>query len=281
MHRWLDRVRSRKQTALLAVGVPIALAIIDGGHLAALPAPPGPRGYRTQAQLAIETQPVCIGSTVRSAGALSDVLYYRAVSLGDGHVAVGYFAFFSEERPWGNNWMTWSVVPALAIDLFYSRTLLIAPGLQRALYGAGDVEGVRVLYETLADGSLRLDNARADDATHAPVSLSREEALALDAEPAHFLQRRMEPSARRTRRPIARRSLVCPLLRRGIDSAAARVGRARFSHRGQGASAAGSRRARRRTAARRRRRGQRPNASARLTMCGVMKMMSSPRASLA
>ena len=79
---------------------------------------------------------------------------------------MGYFAFYSEERPWGNNWLTWSVVPALAVDLVYSRALLVAPGLQRALYGAGDVEGVGVVYDRLADGSLHFDHALADDGTH-------------------------------------------------------------------------------------------------------------------
>jgi hypothetical protein len=147
-----------------------------------LPTDPGPRGERTAEQAAIERQPVCIGSSVMSAGALSNILYYRAVVLADGHIEVGYFAFFSEERPWGNNWMTWSLVPALAVDLVYSRALLVAPGLQRALYGKGDVEGVRVKYAVLADGSLRLERAVADDATEGPVVLSREEAFALDVE---------------------------------------------------------------------------------------------------
>jgi len=60
--------------------------------------------------------------------------------------------------------------------------MLVAPGLQRALYGAGDVEGVRVVYEVSTDGSLRLEDALADNATHDPVPLSREQALALDRE---------------------------------------------------------------------------------------------------
>jgi hypothetical protein len=56
---------------------------------------------------------------VASAGRLGDVLYYRATEAPDGTVHVGYFAFFSEERPWGNNWLTWTVVPALAVDMVY------------------------------------------------------------------------------------------------------------------------------------------------------------------
>jgi hypothetical protein len=178
---WTELVLRRKITAfLVAVAAPTALASVDGTHLAALPHAPGPRGERTVEQAAIEQQPVCVGSSVASAGDLSDVLYYRAVALDDGRVDVGYFAFYSEERPWGNNWLTWSVVPALAVDLVYSRALLVAPGLQRALYGAGDVEGVGVVYDRTADGSLRFDHALADDGTHDAVALTRAQAFTID-----------------------------------------------------------------------------------------------------
>src|ERR1019366_388505 len=176
-----DFVLRRKLTALLvAIAAPAALASIDGTHLSALPRAPGPRGERTVEQAAIEHQPVCLGSSVARAGDLSDVLYYRAVALDDGRVDVGYFAFYSEERPWGNNWLTWSVFPALAVDLVYSRALLVAPGLQRALYGAGDVEGVGVVYDQAADGSLRFDHALADDGTHDAVALTRAQAFTID-----------------------------------------------------------------------------------------------------
>jgi hypothetical protein len=171
------------RSLLVAVTAPLALASsIEGGHLGSLPPPPGPRGARTAVQAAIEAKPVCIGSSVDSAGTLGDVLYYRATELPDGRVAVGYFVFFSEERPWGNNWLTWSVVPALAIDMVYSRALLVAPGLQRAMYGAGDVEGVAVFYDVRPDGSLSFDHANADDGNEHPVLLSRERAFALDPE---------------------------------------------------------------------------------------------------
>jgi hypothetical protein len=171
---------------LFAAAAPFLFASVDGQHLGALPDPPGPLGARSAEQAAVERAPVCIGSSVASAGALSDVLYYRAVERPDGRIAVGYFAFFSEERPWGNNWLTWSVVPALAVDLVYSRALLVAPGLQRVLYGAGDVEGVGVVYEVGPDGSLRVDHAAADDGTHDPVELSAADALALDPDEPTF-----------------------------------------------------------------------------------------------
>jgi hypothetical protein len=179
VRRWLKRALTRKTTVMFAAA-PMAFVGAVGGRCAVLPDAPGPRGVPTVAQSLIEHQPVCIGSSIASAGELNDVLYYRAVALDDGRVAVGYFAFFSEERPWGNNWMTWSFVPALGVDLVYSRALLVAPGLQRALYGAGDVEGVQVVYDVADDGSLRVDHAVADDRDERPIVLSREDALAID-----------------------------------------------------------------------------------------------------
>jgi hypothetical protein len=167
---------------VLGVAAPIAFASVDGSHLAMLPPAPPPVEVRTAEQARIEAQPVCIGSVTHSAGTLSDVLYYRAVARDDGRIEVGYFAFFSEERPWGNNWMTWSVLPALAIDLVYSRTLLVLPGVQRALYGPGDVEGVGAVYDPMPDGTLHLVEARADDGHHRPVSLSRADAYSIDSE---------------------------------------------------------------------------------------------------
>ncbi|MCL2448091.1 MAG: hypothetical protein FWD17_03995, partial [Polyangiaceae bacterium] len=125
--RWAKRVVFFPHV-LAAVAVPVAVASIDGEHVGVLPPPPVARFERTPEEARIEAQPICIGSTTHSAGDLSDVLYYRAIARDDGRIEVGYFAFFSEERPWGNNWMTWTVLPALAVDLTYSRTLLVAPG---------------------------------------------------------------------------------------------------------------------------------------------------------
>ncbi len=145
-----------------------------------LPRAPGPRGEPTLEQIAIEHQPICIGSSVESAGKRADVLYYRAIATDDGLIAVGYFAFYAEERPWGNNWLTWTVVPALAVDMVYSRALWVAPGLQRALHGLGDIEGVSIVYRQLPDGSLSVDHALVDDGTHELRTISRAEVLALD-----------------------------------------------------------------------------------------------------
>jgi hypothetical protein len=180
MRGWLGSIPWRLCREGLPALLVTSFAAVDGGHVAALPPPPGPRGAASPEQAAIERAPVCIGSAVASAGALADVLYYRAASLGGGRFAVGYFAFFSEERPWGNNWLTWSVVPALAVDLAYSRALLVAPGVQRALYGAGDVEGVSIVYEVTPAGTLQVDHAVAENRREQLVGLSRREVFALD-----------------------------------------------------------------------------------------------------
>jgi hypothetical protein len=150
-------------------------------HLGALPRTPLARaGQASPDEVAIEKQEVCIGSQVSSAGDMGDTLYYRAVRTRDGQLLVGYFAFFSEERPWGNNWLTWTFVPALLVDMFYSRALLVAPGIQRATSGKGDVEGVRVFYDVGEGGTLTADRAVADDGVHDDVQLSRSEVYALD-----------------------------------------------------------------------------------------------------
>ena len=185
MRSWIQRATraSGARVAAAAVVVPLSFASVDGGHLGILPPLPGPRGNRTPEQAAIERQPICIGSAVASAGSLSDVLYYRATRTDDGRLVVGYFAFFSEERPWGNNWLTWSVAPALAVDLVYSRALWVAPGLQRAMYGAGDVEGVAVVYAPPSDasGPLHVEYAVAEDRTERRTVLDRPDVFALDA----------------------------------------------------------------------------------------------------
>jgi hypothetical protein len=145
-----------------------------------LPAPSPDVAAETPEDLAIQAQPVCVGSTVRSVGELGPALLYRRARLPDGRLAVGYYAFFSEERPWGNNWLTWSLFPALALDLVYTRGLFVAPGLQRAAYGPGDVEGFRVIYAQDGQGGLRAEGAVADDERHRRAELSRADLFAVD-----------------------------------------------------------------------------------------------------
>ena len=168
---------------LVALGA-FALSAIGCVPKDALPAT-APTGYVEPADLAqksIERREICVGSAVASAGTLGETLYYRAAVLPDGKLVVGYFAFFSQERPWGNNWMTWTVVPALAIDMVYTRTAFVGPGLQRALSGKGDVEGFRIVYEPRPDGTLDVERAVADDGSHRIVELGAAEVLAMDPE---------------------------------------------------------------------------------------------------
>jgi hypothetical protein len=137
-------------------------------------------GVMSPEDRAVKEQAVCVGSTVHSAGELGPALLYRRDRLPDGRIQVGYYAFFSEERPWGNNWLTWSVLPALALDLVYTRSLLVGPGLQRALFGRGDVEGFRVVYAPDGHGGLRAESAVADDDQHRRAVLTRAELFAAD-----------------------------------------------------------------------------------------------------
>ena len=165
--------------------VPVLAVVVAAAcrtSTAALPAAPEPSAPASPDEAAIARREVCIGSSVESAGDLADVLYYRYASLPTGELVVGYYAFFSEERPWGNNWLTWTVIPALAVDMVYTRALLLAPGIQRLAYGKGDVEGVRVVYEREPGGDLRAREALADDGDHAPVWLDARAIFRVDAD---------------------------------------------------------------------------------------------------
>jgi hypothetical protein len=171
----------------VTLGVATMLAIVGTAcmHEGALPTASAASATATESTsaetAAIEQREICVGSSVASAGVLADTLYYRAAMLPDGKLAVGYFAFFSEERPWGNNWLTWTVLPAIALDLVYTRSMMVGPGLQRAMYGKGDVEGFRIIYDVRPDGSLEVERAFADDGSHDPVQLERADVMGLDA----------------------------------------------------------------------------------------------------
>jgi hypothetical protein len=181
-----SRRGSGARAAVLSSAITIAFALLGSGcaRLGALPATPTgiqPEPSSPEAA-AIEQREICVGSKVASAGKLGDVLYYQAAVLPDGKLAVGYFAFFSEERPWGNNWLTWTVLPALFVDVFYTRSAFVAPGLQRALSGKGDVEGFHIIYDMEPGGTLKVERAVADNGTHDAVYLDAKEVLALDPE---------------------------------------------------------------------------------------------------
>jgi hypothetical protein len=126
----------------------------------------------------VKAQKVCVGSSVWSAGRMGESLAFRVERRGN-RLAVGYFVFWSSERPWGGNALSFSVTPALLIDSFYSHGLFVLPGLQRVVHGPGDVEGVLVVYE-IERGRLRPLHAIADDEFHREVRLSRDDVIADD-----------------------------------------------------------------------------------------------------
>jgi hypothetical protein len=124
----------------------------------------------------IEAQPVCVATRADAAGALGQSLLYHFRRDGS-KIRVGYFAYWTTERPWGQNLMTYTVVPALLTDAFYSHFLFVMPGAQRMLYGPGDVEGALVVFEERSDGSLRVVGGSAEGDDHAAVELSVEELM--------------------------------------------------------------------------------------------------------
>jgi hypothetical protein len=115
---------------------------------------------------------VCVGARSWSAGSLGDTLLFRTRRQGN-RITVGYFVYWSEERPWGSNSLSYAILPALAVDAVYSHFLYVFPGIKDAMYGTGDIEGVQVSYEQRADGSLDVVSGRADDGNHGAVALSR------------------------------------------------------------------------------------------------------------
>jgi hypothetical protein len=121
----------------------------------------------------LERQTVCVGARSWSAGRLGDTILYRYKRNGR-RLEVGYFVYWSTERPWGNNVLSYTVVPALFIDIAYSHFLYFLPGVKDAMHGAADIEGVRVELED-KDGALRVVGGTADDGTHQPVTLSRDD----------------------------------------------------------------------------------------------------------
>lgn len=121
-------------------------------------------------------QPLCVGARSWSAGALGETVLYRTRRIGR-KIAVGYFIYWSEERPWGKNVISYTALPALAMDAVYSHFLYVFPGLKDAFYGPGDVEGVLVEFEEREDGKLEVVSGVADDGNHAPVQLSRADLL--------------------------------------------------------------------------------------------------------
>jgi hypothetical protein len=118
----------------------------------------------------VKNLPVCIASTW-SAGELGQTVLYHAKREGR-TLKVGYFVYWSTERPWGNNALSYTVLPALAIDAFYSHFLFMFPGAQYFIHGPGDIEGARITYEQQDDGKWAPVSAVADNGIHQEVELA-------------------------------------------------------------------------------------------------------------
>jgi hypothetical protein len=165
------------QTLRLVLGLFLLLAVAGcavPAREATWPTSQAPVPVRVGDEASIAAQPICVGARSWSAGALGDTVLYRTRRVGR-KIAVGYFVYWSEERPYGKNAVSYLVVPALAMDAVYSHFLYLFPGIKDALYGPGDIEGVQVEYEQADDGSLRVVSGQADDGNHTPVLLSRED----------------------------------------------------------------------------------------------------------
>jgi hypothetical protein len=121
--------------------------------------------------------PICILWNKAWAGELGNTVLYRVQPVDRHTIRVGYFAYWSTERPWGDNALTRWFVPALAIDAFYSHLLFVLPGAQRLLYGAGDVEGVRIMYHVRESSSLVPTSIVADDEGHREVAIDLSQAV--------------------------------------------------------------------------------------------------------
>lgn len=122
----------------------------------------------------VRSQPVCVMSSLASAGELGNSLVVRHRREGD-RLWVSYFAYWSSERPWGDE----PFVVSLAIDAIYSHFLFFLPGLRQALYGPGDIEGVTVVYRE-TDGRLEIVEGYGDDEYHRAVHLGPEDLTGSD-----------------------------------------------------------------------------------------------------
>jgi len=173
------RQRLASRLFLACAGLSLALGpICASGAAAEWPRSAGVRPSETAraepAASLVRSQPVCVGSSDWAAGTLGETLLFRVERRGN-QLFVGYFAYWSCERPWGKNVLSFTLLPALLIDAFYSHTFFVLPGAQQAIYGAGDVEGALVAYVIDADQTLHPRFAIAENGLHEAVRLEADE----------------------------------------------------------------------------------------------------------
>jgi hypothetical protein len=156
----------------VAGGIAAALGLF-AMNAATAPSWPKPTGDPEAADAAlVRSLPVCIASDGWSAGELGPSVLYRIKREGR-TMTVGYFVYWTTERPWGTNLLSYLVVPALLVDAVYTHFLFVLPGAQRVIYGPGDVEGARVVYQQTDDGRWSPVAAVADDSAHREITLAR------------------------------------------------------------------------------------------------------------
>jgi hypothetical protein len=173
----------RSLAGLFAVS--LALSCLNVGGSPSWPSPDIP-STSTSLQLSepasaddaaiVKALPVCIVSPKWSAGELGRTVLYHAKREGR-TLEVGYFIYWTTERPWGANALSYAVLPALFIDAFYSHLFFMFPGAQHLIHGPGDIEGARVTYEQRDDGEWVPLSAVADDGSHHEVELTRDDFL--------------------------------------------------------------------------------------------------------
>jgi hypothetical protein len=153
-------------------------ANVFAGSLRAQKTLSAPASAATREDELIQRQLFCVASSVSSAGALGDTVLYR-FRRRDAVLEVGYFVYWTTERPWGDNDLTRRIYPALAIDAFYSHFLFVLPGARRLIYGPGDIEGILVRYRIEEDRLVPMSGV-ADDEFHRHVELERADLAASD-----------------------------------------------------------------------------------------------------
>jgi len=143
-------------------------------HGASREAPASMASTTTDDDALVRSLPVCVASKVWSSGELGSSVLYRYEREGR-RLTVGYFVYWTAERPWGSNALSYAVLPALLIDAFYSHLFFVFPGAQQVIYGPGDIEGARIVYEQNDQGRWVPVAGAADDAVHREVRLAPED----------------------------------------------------------------------------------------------------------
>lgn len=125
----------------------------------------------------VQSAPLCVVWSKTWAGELGSSILYRVQRVDPTTIRVGYFVFWTTERPWGDNPQTHWILPSLAIDAVYTHFMFVLPGIQAAVYGLGDIEGAMVTYREDTEKRLRPVAITADDGLHRSTSIDVRRAI--------------------------------------------------------------------------------------------------------